>query len=326
MATAFVAQPEVTFHKAWSTRSWLLARGMRLVIRPLLEYLPLNEWTLARLHLFDFAGSVLPLPSGASATRLAHAGSDTELVVGDTVSPDEPGLILYFHGGGFVTCGLRTHRRLVSRISTAAGVPALQVNYRQLPAVTLAQTVSDCVEVYRELLDDGRAPGDIAFAGDSAGGYLAFAVAHRAAAEGLPAPAAIVAQSPWIDLACTHSSGHANSRRDSYIPLRKLVQIAGLLAPADDPLLALHDADLSALPPALIQVGANEVLRSDAELIAGRLGEAGATCSLQIWDRQIHVFQAAADLVPEGRAAIAEIGSFVREQFSANSSHRTLAS
>jgi len=306
--------PESTFHQTRSRAGRYLGPTARVLMRPLLEYAPLTRWTLAHAYLSDLLGVALPLPEGATARHRGFGDVDAELVTGPDVSERGSQIVLYFHGGAFIGGGLRTHRRLVSRISSAAGTPVLHVKYRQLPEATLAQTVDDCLHVYQGLLADGHPPDSIVFAGDSAGGYLAFAVAHRAMADGLPVPAGIATLSPWIDLACRHNTAHPNARTDPYIPIKKFAQIGRLLAPTDDPLLGLLDADLTGMPPTLIQVGSGEVLRSDAERMATRLAESGVECALQIWDRQVHVFQAAADVLPEGRAAIADIGLFLRDR------------
>ena len=285
---------------------------MRVTARPILDLTPLTTRTLARLHLFDVLGNFLPLPAGATVGTRYYRGFDAELVTGAGVTASRDSAVLYFHGGGFITCGLRTHRRLVARVSSAAGIPVLQVNYRQLPTAKLSQTVEDCLLAYRTLLDDGYDADRIVFAGDSAGGYLAFATALRAIADGLPRPAGIVGLSPWVDLMCEHSATHRNARRDAYLPVKKLARVASLLGDENDPLSSIFEAELAALPPVLIQVGSGEVLRSDAELLASALTAAGVPNTLQIWDRQIHVFQAAADIVPEGHAAIGDIGAFVQ--------------
>jgi len=127
--------------------------------------------------------------------------------------------------------------------------------------------------------------------------------------------------SPWLDLACTHSSVITNSAGDPYIPVHRIADLAALLRGADeDPLESLLDADLSALPPVLIQVGSIEVLLSDAELMTAALAAAGVPVRLQVWQRQVHVFQAFADMVAEGHLAIDEIGQFVRASGSATGS------
>ncbi|WP_433665560.1 alpha/beta hydrolase [Nocardia sp. CA-128927] len=221
--------------------------------------------------------------------------------------------ILYFHGGGFVSCGLRTHRRIVSRVARASAMPVLNVAYRQLPQAHITDTIADGVAAYRYLLSRGF-PGDrIIVAGDSAGGGLAFSVALAARDAGLPVPGGITAIAPWADLDPTAKYAHPNALLDPVIPIRGLdvitrwgYRIDGKLDPAWSPV----NHDFTGLPPALILVGSTEVLLADAELLAARCAEAGVPCRLQIWDRQAHVFVAGADVLPEGRAAFREIGAF----------------
>ncbi|GAA5103944.1 alpha/beta hydrolase [Nocardia iowensis] len=221
--------------------------------------------------------------------------------------------ILYFHGGGFVSCGLRTHRRIVSKIARASNMPVLNVAYRQLPQAHITDSIADGVAAYRYLLNRGFSGERIIVAGDSAGAGLAFSVALAARAAGLPVPGGITALAPWADLDPAAKYAHPNALRDPVIPIRGLdlitrwgYRIGGELDPAWSPV----DHDFTGLPPALILVGSNEVLLADAEQLAARCGEAGVPCRLQIWDRQAHVFVAGADILPEGRAAFREIGAF----------------
>jgi acetyl esterase/lipase len=264
-----------------------------------------------------FLGIIQAAPPGTRCSPVQFDGFVGELVTAPGVDRDD-GVILYFHGGAFFCCGLRSHRRLVARISAAAGVPVLNVGYRQLPAATLAQSIADCVHAYRLLLLRGYSAEQVVLAGDSAGGYLAFAVALRAVAEGLPAPAGIAALAPWLDLECIYSLVHPNGMTDPYLPLRRVAQIAPLLYGGGAPLPSLlDDADLSVLPPTLIQAGSVEALLSDAEQMTDRLATAGVPVRLQIWEGQVHVFQAFADLVPEAHTAIGEIGAFVADALTA---------
>ncbi|MEV4259350.1 alpha/beta hydrolase, partial [Spirillospora sp. NPDC049652] len=248
---------------------------------------------------------VEPVPFGdfaAEWVRAPHAASDRA--------------VLYFHGGGFFSCGLRTHRRMIARIAAASGAPVLSVAYRQLPQVPLAVSVEDAVTAYRRLLDQGYSPDRIAVAGDSAGGFLAFAATLRAMAEGLPRPAALVALAPLTDLDHTAKVEHANARLDAYLPARRVRRLASLLTEGAvplDPAVSPVNADLGALPPTLIQVSSSEMLLPDSELMAERLTAAGVPCRLQVWENQVHVFQVFADLVPEGLAALHEVGAFISE-------------
>jgi acetyl esterase/lipase len=230
------------------------------------------------------------------------------------VPRDTDRVVLYFHGGGFFSCGLRTHRQMLARLSRTARARVLHVAYRQLPKMRLRGTIDDCVAGYRMLLDRGFAPEKIVFGGDSAGGYLVFATALRAAELGLPRPGGILALSPAAIPDTDQYAGHPNRATDPYIAIDLLGPVITMLMDEDEPVRSLRESDLSVLPPTLIQVGGTEVLLADAELIAGWLAEAGVPVRLQVWAEQVHVFQAFADLAPEGHQAIAELGEFVRER------------
>lgn len=223
--------------------------------------------------------------------------------------------LLYFHGGAFTAGGLHSHRRLSARVARAAGAPLLNVDYRQLPDAHLTDAVDDAVTAYRFLLDRGFAPERIAFVGDSAGGGLTFAAALAVRDRGLPMPGAIAAIAPFADLDPARRRAHPNDRSDPVlsahildVPVRMGLARDGVLDPAWSPV----NHDFTGLPPTLIQVGDTEVLLDDAEQLASRLAAAGVPHCLQIWDHALHVFQAGADVLPEARAAISDIGEFLR--------------
>ncbi|MFI0357570.1 alpha/beta hydrolase [Actinomadura sp. 9N407] len=317
-------EPLVESRPGTTLRSRLTARGLRMTIGPVLSHWPLSPRGLRPAFAIDLAAPLaLPAPRWAAVERLDFTDFPAEWV--RAPGAEDGRAVLYFHGGGFFSCGLRTHRRMIARISAASGAPVLSVAYRRLPAVPLAVSVADCVAAYRRLLDDGIPPERIVVAGDSAGGFLAFAAILRAMEEGLPSPAGIVALAPLTDLDHTAKVAHANAALDAYLPARRVQRLAELLAGAEgplDPLLSPVNGGLAGLPPVLIQVGSTEMLLPDAELMARRLAEAGVPCRLQVWEGQMHVFQVFADLVPEGLAALHEVGAFVRERMAAEDSHR----
>ncbi|WP_030169299.1 alpha/beta hydrolase [Spirillospora albida] len=294
----------------------LAARIAYRFLRPLVTRLPWTPFTLRFAFLLDLVGVFLVPPRGTRTTKVRGLPCPAEWVRGPGVDRASRKVILYFHGGGFVACGLRTHRRMIARISQAAGMPVLSVGYRMQPRVPIETSIADCVEAYRRLLAAGYAPDDIVVGGDSAGGYLAFTAPLRAVREGLPRPAGIAALSPFLDLDIDQKIAHANAALDPFIPATRLWDMVRTCFPgADvtDPELCPVHADLGDLPPALIQVGSIEVLLGDAELMAERLGAAGVPCTLQIWEGQMHVFQVFADVSREGLIAIKEIGAFARE-------------
>lgn len=223
--------------------------------------------------------------------------------------------IVYFHGGGLISCGLNTHRRHVARVARTAGVPLLNVDYRQIPRAHVTDSIQDCLTAYTYLLDQGFAADRIIAAGDSAGGGLAFSMVLAARAGGLPLPGAIVAIAPWADYDSTVRRAHPNSALDALlsaeayaIPARWGMEINGRIETEWSPV----NHDFAGLPSTLIQVASTEVLLADAEQLARRCVEAGVPYTLQIWEKGIHVFQVAADFIPDARDAVDEIAGFIR--------------
>src|SRR5882757_5990441 len=148
------------------------SRGARLLgpllyrtLRQLMNRMRLTPRVLRLTYLVDYLGVLLPAPRGSRVRKVLFPDFRAELVTGRGVSGSDS-TVLYFHGGGFFSCGLRSHRRLVARISRAAGVPVLSVAYRQLPEVNLAVTVADCLTAYRLLLSRGYQGHQVVFAGD----------------------------------------------------------------------------------------------------------------------------------------------------------------
>ncbi len=306
-------EPVVDHRSGVSVRARVVYAAARLMLRPLLTYWPLNCLGMIPLPLVDGLAELLPNPHDTDFERVELPGFRGEWARADGV--EEDGAVLYFHGGAFVACGLATHRHEVAKISASSGLPVLSVAYRQLPQVPLAGSLLDCLAAYRHLLDSGLDPSRIVFAGDSAGGHLAFATAFAAMTEGLPQPAGIVALSPWLDFDAAAKIVHPNAGRDAYAPVSRLPFLTKLcLGNGDlDPLASPVNRDLGGLPPVLLLAAEDEMLRCDAELMAERLGAAGVPCTLQIWAGQVHAFPVLGDLLPESRAAIHEIGVFIRD-------------
>lgn len=306
-----------------SWRSRAVAAGVSAVVRPRLAKATFGKKEMRRLAELDrWAGRYGRTPRGTYVKPVRLDGFGAEWVHGPGV-PAGPRdrVLLYFHGGGWITCGLNTHRRMISWFSAAAGIPAFSVDYRMIPNVPFEAEVEDCLTAYKWLLDQGVRPDNIVVAGDSAGGYMSFAMPLLARERDLPMPAAIIALSPMVDMDLTAKREHANSKLDPTAPLAMLeLMIPVLLSDADpaDPRISPVNADLTGLPPVLICAGSTELLYCDAEIMARRLAEAGVPCTLKVWDRQLHVFQMFGSWLPESRAAIAQLGEFARDALAAS--------
>jgi acetyl esterase/lipase len=226
--------------------------------------------------------------------------------------------ILYLHGGGYVIGSPSLYRNLTWRLARSAAARLLAVDYRLAPEFPFPAAVDDAMAAYEWVLAGGADPRRLVVVGDSAGGGLAFALLLRCRDEGrLPLPAAVVALSPWTDLALTGASLTRNAVADPFLDANGIPPIARCyLAGADPrhPYASPLYGDPTGLPPALIQVGGDEVLRDDATRMADRLRAAGCEVALEVWPRMPHVWHLFASVMPEARHAITRIGAFVRER------------
>lgn len=225
-------------------------------------------------------------------------------------------VILYFHGGGYGLGSVETHRDLVARICRASRGSALSLEYRLAPEHRFPAQLEDALRAYRWLLGQGVDPKRLVLAGDSAGGGLVVSTLVHLRDSGEPLPAAGVCLSPWVDLDIVGASVDVNERYD-YISRRALSQYRRRFVRDEDarnPLASPLYADLRHLPPLLVQVGSAETLLDDSLRLADRARQAGVDVTLRVWEDMIHVWQLFAFLVPQGAAAIDELGAFVRER------------
>lgn len=222
--------------------------------------------------------------------------------------------LLYFHGGGYILGSVHSHRDLIARLSAASGARALALDYRRAPEHPFPAPVEDAVAAYRWMLDQGLRPENVALAGDSAGGGLVAAALVALRDRGAPLPAAGVLLSPWVDM---EAQGDSMKTRADVDPMVQRELVLGMaetyLGGGDprDPLAAPLHADLSGLPPLLIQVGDHETLLDDATRLAKAARGAGVSVELEPWERMVHVWQIFAKELPEGRLAIERIAAFL---------------
>lgn len=299
-----------------SRRSAALAGTLRAVAKP-----ALNAWSYvpALSHLsgvVDRAAERLAVPEGTTVASVHLGACDAEWIRAPRSLDD--GAVLYLHGGAFIVCGLSSHRRLAAVTSRVTRQPVLNVGFRSLPHVSIDHMVGDCLTGYRWLLDQGHPADRISIAGDSAGGFLAFATALALRDEGLPLPASLATLSPLLDLGVERKAASPHSDKCDLFSVRTCMALQRLVERVDrahelqGPRLSPIDADLRGLPPVLIQMGSREILRPDAEEMVDRLAAAGVRAQLQIWRGQVHVFQAAASWLPEAAEAMRQLGRFVR--------------
>lgn len=298
-----------------SPQAHLLAAVLRRSVKPFLDTWARRPYLPWPTELVDFAGRSLPPVKGTTRRSIKLRNCPAELITPTDSSGDRA--ILYFHGGAFLCCGINTHRQMVSRIAAESDARVLNVSYRMLPHDPIRAAIDDGVDGYRWLLAHGYTPDRIVIAGDSAGGFLTFAVTLEAMRQGLPRPAANVALSPLTDLDPTRKLENPNAGKCAVFPRRAVPVLSKMIEDLDArsgtaPTVSPVDDMLEDMPPTLVQTGSEELTSVDAELMAERLAAAGVPTELQVWEGQVHVFQAAAGFLPEGSRAIEEIGEFVQ--------------
>jgi acetyl esterase/lipase len=253
-----------------------------------------------------------PAPEGVAVHRTTLGGRPALDLTPSNASG--PGRLLYLHGGGYVIGSPDTHAGLVGELARRSGLRTTSVDYRLAPEHPFPAAVEDGIAAYRELLADGTDPRDIVLAGDSAGGGLVLATLLSAREAGLPLPAAAALFSPWTDLTLSGASMHGKRDADPIFVEADLDDYAGLYLGADGDRTRHHAsplfADLTGLPPLLIQVGANELLLDDAVRLAGRAGADGVDVTLEIGSGLPHVFQHHYGRLDEADAALARTAAF----------------
>jgi len=267
---------------------------------------------VARAGLEAMTGDTV-LPDGTECETISIGGIKTEWI--RVPNSDATKVVLYLHGGGYALGSIDTHRGLGARIAEASGCAVLMPDYRLAPETPFPGAVEDGTAAYLFLLEQGIKAESIAIGGDSAGGGLTFATLVNLRDQGHPLPAAAFTLSPWVDMEGLGDSMESRAAADPMIQKDGLARFAQMyLADADprSPLAAPLYADVSGLPPILIQVGTAEVLLDDAVRIEARLRESGGSVVLEQYEDLIHVFQAFAPIVPESVEAIGKIGAFVK--------------
>ncbi|MQY14365.1 Acetyl esterase [Streptomyces sp. RB5] len=299
-----------------------MSRQQRQAIDVLLRSTPRSDtpFTVAQQREGFAAGVGRPAPKGV-VTRERTLGGRPAL----DLEPEgalRRGRLLYFHGGCYIIGSPETHAGLVGEFAARAGIRATSVDYRLAPEHPFPAAVDDGLASYRELLDGGEDPGGIVLGGDSAGGGLALATLLAARDAGLPQPAAVVLFSPWVDLTGAGDSMRTKEDADPIFTAAEIHAGVDLYVGDGDrrhPLVSPLFADLSGLPPLLVQVGANEMLLDDSVRLAGRAGADGVGVTLEIGAELPHVYQHHFGRLDEADAALDRAARFLTDRLGAGS-------
>jgi epsilon-lactone hydrolase len=256
--------------------------------------------------------SAQPLPGDVTVTAAALGGVPTAEIAIDGIEPRH--VVLYFHGGVYVIGDAFLAADLASQVGRRTRAKVISVDYRLAPEYPYPAAVDDALAAYEDLLSNGTAPSDIAFAGESAGGGLAIATLVNAREHGLPLPAAAFVMSPYADLTLSGTTMETKREADPLLS-RELLQprVTDYMSGQDAArgLVSPIFADLSGLPPLIIQAGTHEVLLDDAVRLARQAAIADVKVTLDITPGVPHVFQAYHPILDEAAAALDRAGQLL---------------
>ena len=259
-------------------------------------------------------GAVWPVANDVQFTSVDVNGIPGEYSVVPGSDPSR--VLMFFHGGGYCSGSIQSHRRLVTEAGKAARMRTLAVAYRLAPEHPFPAAYEDALSAWRFLRNQGIGAADIAIGGDSAGAGLTLGLIGRLrdAHEEVPACAWLI--SPWTDLTMSGATLVTKAAIDPLIHKEYLNELADAYLPAGvdrkDPRVSPLYADLRGFPAMLIQAGSDETLLDDATRLAAQAGAADVAVTLEIWPHMIHAWPLWNAHLEEGRRALAKAGSFLR--------------
>jgi acetyl esterase/lipase len=283
-------------------------------IRKLLTSKPRPVGWAERRERLDEVGSVWPVADDVTLAEVDAGGVPAEW---STVpGSDASRVLMFFHGGGYCSGSIRSHRRMVTEAGRAAAIRTLAVGYRLAPEHPFPAALDDALAAWRFLRGQGIAAEHIAVGGDSAGGGLTVGLINTLRGRGEQQPGCAWLASPWTDLTMSGATLASKDAVDPLIHKTYLEELADAYVPAGmdrkDPRISPLYADLKGFPPALIQVGSAETLLADASRFAEAAGAADVPVTLEIWPHMIHAWPLWNAHLEPGRRALANAGAFIR--------------
>ena len=274
-------------------------------------------WSERRARI-DEIGSTWPVAGDVKLEAADFDGVPGEWSI--VPGSDASRVLLFFHGGGYCSGSIVSHRRMVTEAGRAARMRTLAVQYRLAPEHPYPAAHADAMKAWRFLRGQGIAARDITVGGDSAGGNLTITLINRLRAAEEDQPACAWLASPWTDLTMSGASLEAKAAVDPLIHKAYLEELADCYAPKDttkpidrkDPLISPLFSDLHGFPPTLIQVGSAETLLDDSVRFAREAALADVNVTLQVWPNMIHAWPMWNAKLTEGRQALEQVGEFVR--------------
>lgn len=262
------------------------------------------------------AARLARLPEGVAVRPETIEGMKAEWLIPEGAPENK--VILYVHGGGYVSGSCNDHRAIISKFARNTGFTCLMYEYRLAPEFPFPAAVDDSVKAYQWLLSRKYLPGNILIAGESAGGGLCLALLLALKERNISLPVAAVAMSPWTDLTCSGESYTTKNKR-SLAPLNSWFVFGKSYygnTPPDHPLVSPLFGDPAGLPPMLINAGEDDELFDDGRRFAEKARQAGCDVTFHAGKGQVHCYPLLAPFFPEATEAMDEISGFIQQHLS----------
>jgi acetyl esterase/lipase len=283
-------------------------------VRALLGSKPRPVGWAERRARIEEVGSVWPVAGDVALTPVEAGGVPAEWSIIPGSDPSR--VLMFFHGGGYCSGSIVSHRRMVTEAGRAAKIRTLAVAYRLAPEHPFPAAFDDALSAWGFLRAQGIAAQHIAVGGDSAGGGLTIALINRLREQGEDPPGCAWLCSPWTDLTMSGATLATKDAVDPLIHKGYLEELAAAYVPAGmdrkDPRISPLFSDLEGFPPVLIQVGSAETLLADATRFAAAAGAADVAVTLEIWPHMTHAWHMWNAHLDAGRRALASAGAFFR--------------
>lgn len=251
-------------------------------------------------------------PAGVRFEAVDMGGVPATLVTPDELKTDA--VLMYIHGGAYIVGRPDGYHGIGGNYAKMLGARVYMPDYRLAPEHQFPAPIDDTLRAYEWLLEQNIAASKIAFAGESAGGAMVVSVMVAAKSKGLPLPAVGSSISPWANLEHT---GASMSNREGLDPLNSK-PVLDILARAflgdtlaNHPLASPVFADVTGLPPILVQIGENELMLSDAMRLANHLADNRVRVNLEVWPGMFHAWHFYAGMLAEGQQALESSVQFI---------------
>jgi acetyl esterase/lipase len=260
----------------------------------------------------DKASARIKLPKNISSQQTSLNGINAEWII--PANPAKDKVLLYIHGGGFISGSCLTHRMHVAKFANGCNLKSLVFDYRLAPEHPFPAALEDCIAAYTWLINLGYEPKDIIIGGESAGATLTLSLLLALKENNIQLPKAAFSISPITDLSCSAKSFIYNAAKD-VAPMNSWSVWTNLYISDNDlknPLLSPQFGNYEGIPPIYVCVGTHEIHLEDCVNVAKAAEQQGVEVTLRKWEHMIHAFPLLTPMFPEAKEAFSEICDFVK--------------